>query len=109
MKVIYVVTVFQKISHNHVNDEDNTYIPEFGERRCVGWFESLSEAKYAVENNFSNIRDDLYNYAIIEQMEPGILIPDIDRFVYIWDKNTKLFTPIETPEELSKVSNFGIG
>ena len=109
MKVIYTVTVFQKIDREPLVNNPSKYFPSFGERRCVGWFDNFDEANNAVENNFSNIHEDMYNYAIIEKMESGLLMPDLDRTVYKWDKNTEKFVRIDTPIELSKSSNFGIG
>ena len=107
MKAIYVVTVFQKISHKPISDMIDFH--DFGDRHCVGWLDSFEEANCAVENNFSDIHDNMYEYAIIEKMEPGICVPDIDRVVYKWNADLKRYEKIETPIELSKVSNFGIG
>lgn len=109
MKAIYTVTVFQKISHEPLFEDPSRYIPDFGDRRCVGWFDNFQEADCAVTNNFSNMQDDMYEYAIIEKIESGILLADIDRTVYKWNKEKNQYEAIETPIELSKSSNFGIG
>lgn len=109
MKVIHVVTVFQKISHEPLLNDSSRYMPDFGNRRCVGWYEDIHEAKCAVENNFSNIHEDDFNYAIIETYEPGILCNEIARELYKWNSTTNSYELIDIPVELSKVSNFGIG
>ncbi|MBQ8218470.1 MAG: hypothetical protein IJZ79_01860 [Bacilli bacterium] len=109
MKAIFVVTVFQKIDHEPLLDDPSKYLPNFGERRCVGWFDNFQEADYAVINNFSNMHDDFYEYAIIEKIESGILTVDIDRVVYKWNSEKSQYEAIDTPVELSKSSNFGIG
>lgn len=109
MTAIYTVTMFQKISHNPYFKDTSKYIPEFGERRCVGWYDNFQEADNAVTNNFSNMRQDIYDYAIVEKIDSGILLVDIDRVVYKWDKNKEQYIAIETPVELEKSRNFGIG
>ena len=107
VKAIYTVTVFQKIARNP-QDETN-YIPEYGDTWCVGWFDNLDEASCAVENNFEDIHDDFYDYAIIEKIEPGIFNVEIDRILYKWNPNLDGYEQIDIPEEIEKSSNFGIG
>lgn len=107
VKAIYTVTVFQKIARNPKDSED--YIPDFGDLWCVGWFDNWDEANCAVTNNFDNIHDNFYDYAIIEKVEPGIFSVDIDRTVYQWNPSLDGYREIETPEEVNKSSNFGIG
>lgn len=107
MERIYTVTVFQKISHNTSLASQHIY--DFGERRCVGWFDCFDEANCAVENNFSDMRDGTYDYAIIEEMEPGILTVDLARVVYKWNEQKCGYEKIDTPPELTHASNFGIG
>lgn len=109
MKAIFVVTVFQKIDHEPLPNDPSKYLPSFGDRRCVGWFDNFQEADCAVINNFSNMHNDFYEYAIIEKMESGILTVDIDRVVYKWNSKKSQYEAIDTPVELSKSSNFGIG
>lgn len=105
MNHIYAVTVFQKISKDP--DIKNPYIFDYGDRRCVGWFNNLEEAEFAVEQNINNIHDGMYNYAIIEEMLPGIFTKDISRRVYKWELNQ--YIRIAIPTELKHASNFGIG
>lgn len=115
MKEIYTVTVFQKIEREPLFNDPSKYLPTFGDRRCVGWYSNLPEADCAVTNNFSNIHtaDDFctYDYAIIEKIESGLLMPDLERerVVYKWNDTKNQFEKIDTPVELSTCSNFGIG
>jgi len=87
--------------------DESSSMPYFGDRRCVGWFESFSEADYAIRHNHKNIHNDMYNYAIIEVMEDGVLINETNRVLYKW--NGQQYEPIAEPEILSKYRNFGIG
>ena len=79
MKEIYAITVFQKISRARVNSPQ--LIPDFGDIWCVGWFDNLSEAQVAVEENFDDIHhghdlDITYDYAIIEKIGSGLFNAD---------------------------------
>ena len=54
-----------------------------------------------------DMHNNFYEYAIIERIEPGIFMVDTDRVIYQW--NNDKYEKIETPKELTTVSNFGIG
>ena len=99
---IYVLTEFQRIKV-----EGN--LPSFGDKRCVGYFDTFDEANFAVENNFHNIRDDMYDYAVVEEMNPGIKIPEKSRQFYKWDNTAAKYNQIPVPIEVADFSNFGIG
>lgn len=109
--VIYTVTAFQKISRSQINE--NEYLPDFGEKRCIGWFPTFEEANCAVTLSFEDIHDIegdyLYDYVIIEKMDPGIFTVDSERYLYKWNNNLNAYERIEEPVELNLVSNFGIG
>ncbi len=104
MEKIYTVTAFQRIRHSKVG---NLYLPDFGDRRCVGWFKTKDEAENAIVNNFNDIYENMYTYAVIEEMEPGIKLPETKRYLYEW-KNSG-YESIQLPLELGRYSNFGIG
>lgn len=102
MDKIYTITVFQTLKPT---SESN--LIDFGSRRCVGWYKSKDEAANAVENNFSDMHDYIYNYAIIEEMDMGVKLPDISRSLYKWDNTC--YKQVEIPKSLYRYSNFGIG
>lgn len=106
MKVIYTVTVFQNIKHNML--DKHRYIPTFGDRRCLGWFNNIDEAKTSIKDHAKDMNNDgTYNYAIIEEMPTGILVQDTNRLLYKW--NGSDFEEIHIPTELEHSCNFGIG
>lgn len=99
---IYVITAFQKITPSTIHN-----FADLGDRRCVGFYNDENEAKNAVENNFNNIHDNIYEYVIIEEMHPGIKLPDTKRQLFHWDGAS--YCQISVPELLNHMSNFGIG
>lgn len=106
METIYTVTVFQKISPNQL---DLYQIVDLGDRRCVGWYDNIDEAKNAVINNFSDMHEDMYKFAIIEEVTQGIKIPDVSRVVFAWNANTNEYEEINLPKELEDLCSLGIG
>lgn len=107
MRMIHTITVFQKIDPQPINE--TLTLPQLGDRRCVGWFESFNEADYAVKINYKNMHDGMYKYAIIEEMGDGIFVPENKRFLYEWNEKDQCYQLINEPKLLSKLSNFGIG
>lgn len=106
MEKIFLVTVFQKITKSKYNSN----LHDFGDRRCVGWFKDKNEAEFSIENNINNIHDGLtniYNYAIIEEIESGIMPVNINSSLYEW-KNNK-YEKIYNEPITNKYCNFGIG
>lgn len=101
MDTIFLITVIQKIQRS------SNHIPDLGDTRCLGWYSNLDEAKFAVENNFNDMHEDLYEYAVIEEMNPGLKIPEKSRIFYQWKNNS--YQEINIPNEVVILSNFGIG
>lgn len=101
MTTIHTVTVFQKI------EKSNTKYPNIINRRCVGYYNNFYEAENAVLENFSDIHENMYDYVIIEEMEPGLKLSDITRSLYHWNGNS--YEKIDIPETLKYLSNFSMG
>lgn len=102
MQEIYTITAFQRIRPTNL-----TNFADIGDHRCVGFYFDKNEAETAVENNFNNIHENLYEYVIIEKMHPGVKLPDHDRKLFKWTGAS--YCQIKIPELLKHMSNFGIG
>ena len=101
--------MMEKVSHEITNNKKlNSF--NFGDMCCVGWFNTIQEAKFAVEN-YENLRNDIYNYVIIEQIELGLFQTDIDRYLYKWNTELNKYEEVYNPELklLEYVSNFSMG
>ena len=108
METIFLVTVFQKIAKSNYDKN----LPDFGDRRCVGWFNNKNEAIFSLENNIGNIHTDernVYEYAIIEEVEPGIMQVDINSILYKWNNNIYGYKEIDKDPLVKTHCNFGIG
>lgn len=103
-ETIYVLTAFQKIK----KIPDTIYC-ELGDKRCVGYFNNYSDAKFAIESNFQDIRDNMYDYVVVEEMAQGIKVPELSHKFFKWNETSAKYEPISTPPEVADYSNFGIG
>ena len=106
-KMIYTVTLIQKIELEQINP--SSFLPTFGDRRCVGYFYQLDNAILAVSNNTKNMQDNtyIYKYAIIEENPEGICAYSKKRLIFEW-QNDK-YVQIDEPIELYQMCGFGIG
>lgn len=88
-----------------------------GGSRCIGFFHTLEEAQFIVDNNHGDINENnYYPYCVIEEVKPGIYRPAIKEYWYKWTKVYKTadivqtqYFPIEKPKKFSKIVCFGIG
>ena len=79
----------------------------FDDIRCVGYFSTVEDAKDVILNNYGDIRETNYQYALIESVHVG-LYPHAERlFWYEWINGK--YQEIPTPEHFKQMCNFSIG
>lgn len=106
---IYMIMVCTKLEEYIIkNTKDNGEIvekksgfPDFGDSNTVGFFYEKEKALDAVHNNAGDINETIYDYAIVEEVEPGLYPCSTVRWLYKFDYKTKQYNPIEEPEILS--------
>jgi len=101
---IYTITTFQRLNK----------MGNFGSIRCVGYYTNFEDAKNAVENNWGDIFETTYNYALIEEVRPGLYPMALKRWLYKieTDENNyigSIYIPINEPNYFKTVINFAIG
>jgi hypothetical protein len=78
--------------------------------RTVGWFPTFNLAEYAVVNNYGDIYETGYQYAVIEEIAFGLYsCPPVREFWYEFDKEQEMYVPIVKPKIFKNVVNFTIG
>ena len=78
--------------------------------RVVGYYPTLEEAKKCVEENWGDIQECYYKYAVIEDVEPGLYrTAESTPLWYKWSKAQEKFLPIDKPAQLSQTFGFTIG
>ena len=75
---IFTITAIQKIETNRINKFLN--IPDFGDTRCIGFFQNINDAISYITEHPIKIFDTIYKYCIIEQINEG---------TYKYSKNRK--------------------
>jgi len=78
--------------------------------RTFGFYNTLDEAYKAVESNRCNLHECLYDYLVIEYIEPGIH-PTVEK-EYWWEwvaENNRWEDGIEKPVEFIGVVNWALG
>lgn len=77
--------------------------------RCFGFFEDLTTPQEILFGNLTDVREGCYDYAVIEDMDPGLYPFSHSVLWYKYDKYKDGYYAIPTPKEFENVYNFGIG
>jgi hypothetical protein len=104
MKYIYVVTTMFISKKNENNKK------WFKKReRTPGWFPSFKRAEIAVLNNYGDIHEEEYNYAVIEKMGPGFYNFGLKDHWYKWNEKIERYEKTQCPECCKCTCGWGIG
>lgn len=101
---MWFITVFQKV------EPDGRGWAEFGAERCWGYYADRETAVQALHENWTDMNEYLYGYAVLEKFEEGISH-------YVWgsrqwfkfDYELGGYFEIEEPECVKHLSSFAIG
>lgn len=100
---MWFVTVVEKIEERP-NSFTNT-----GDTRTWGFYSNKNDAVQSLHENRTDMREDFYDYAVIEEYEEGICNDTGNRQWFRWDKNRKGYYEIDEPECVSYICCFAIG
>ncbi len=89
---MYFITCFDSLS------EDSG-------KRTVGFVKDLSVAERCLRDNYMDIRESIYDYAVIERMYEGIYPFTDYRKFYKWNGNEYGYREIPEPTEMHGVCN----
>lgn len=103
MKKIYAVKVMEKLEKT-----SNGFI-DIGKTRIVGWYSDGDEAIKHVENNDWNIRDGIYDYALVEECDEGFYPYNSKRWFFKFDEDEEVYWVIQEPDFVKNTVNFTIG
>ena len=77
--------------------------------RAVGFYGSFHEAEIAITNNYGDIRECLYDYAVLEEITEGLYPCPLNRKVYKFNEKTGKYHPIPEPKYLKHIYGMTIG
>lgn len=104
--VIYTITMLEKVKKS-----ENGF-PDFGTTRCVGYFGNITDAVESVKYNVLDLRECVYDYALIECVHEGIYRPaygNDERWLYKFNEDVQHYEPVKIPDFLKKYCGFSLG
>lgn len=100
---MYFITVFEKCELN------KTGFPDMGVQRTCGYYRDHITAVYALHENWTDMREGMYDYALIEDIEEGLAPYILDRQWFKWYDERKGYFEIDDPECVKYLMNFALG
>lgn len=90
-KAKYFITTFVKY------DTDQKGLPDIGEARTVGYYDSKEEAISRVLENRGDLWETIYTYVVVERLSSGLypFASKEDRWFFKWNNDTKQYEPTE--------------
>lgn len=100
---MYFITCFEKITIGKLGwlDTEST--------RTFGFVSTFAKAEQALNDNACDMHECLYDYAVVEDINQGVLSLAEQRWVFKWDQHREGFFEIEEPKELQHYCNFALG
>lgn len=99
----YFITVFEKLEVNDLG------WPETGSQRCWGFYLDKDIAFQAVHENWTDLEETIYDYALIEEYEEGISHLTGYRQWFKFDIEKKGYVEIDEPEGYKHFVGFALG
>ena len=103
---MWFVTVVETIIENseYLNGMTDT-----GVFRAWGFYSDKEKAIQSLHENWTNMRDDFYDYALIEEYEEGIANVTGNRQWFKWDEKRLGYFEIEEPNGVEDIDCFALG
>lgn len=99
----YFITTFELL------EVDSLGWPYVGDYRCWGFYKDKETALKAVHENWTDLEETIYHYAVIEEYLEGISQYTGHRQFFKFDKEIGGYVEIDEPEVYKHYSAFAIG
>lgn len=96
---IYTITCMTRL------ETDELGWPNFGATAFMGFYHEWDDAIEAVIENWCDINETCYTYAVIEEILPGLYAYPRPRWFYKFNIDTKMYEPISEPEFMKHIAN----
>ena len=101
-QMYYFITVFEKL------DIDKLGWPETGRRRTWGFYKDKEIAFRALHENWTDMNETIYNFALIEEYEEGIGHYTGNRQFFKYDKEKDGYFELDEPKEYKHFCSFAL-
>lgn len=99
----YFITVFEKLGIGDLG------YPETGDTRCWGFYTDKQTAYDALHQNWTDMNETIYDYAVIEEYHEGISNHTRVRQFFKFDYDKKGYFEIDEPDGYEHFISFSIG
>lgn len=100
---MWFITVFETYEINELGWS------EYGCQRCWGYFHDYETACRALRENWTDMWETIYDYAVLEKIPEG-LVPDVEEVHWFkFNMEYKGYFEMPIPEGESKYDSFTIG
>lgn len=102
---MYFITVMEKDG----SELDKYGWPDTGYDRTWGYYANKDDAIFALNNNITDMRETMYEYALLEEISEGICGNCKSRIFFKYDHEKNGYFEYPEPKELKGLCNFAIG
>ena len=100
---MWFITVMKKI------EPDNQFYALFGDKRTWGYYADKDTATQALHENWTDMWEGCYDYALIEKLGQGICPNCTERQWFKFERERNGYFEIEEPEYVKHIVNFALG
>lgn len=100
---MYFITCFQKYEQTKYG------VPDIGSNRTFGYYCNKGDAVEAVINNYADIYEYTYRYAVIEHILEGLYNVASERLFFEWNDETKKYELIDGKPFEDCFGNYAFG
>ena len=87
--------------------KDEKGFPDLGISEIVGFRHELEDAKETVKENMCDIWETMFNYALIEKVEPCLYPDCLERWFFRYNRETGKYEEIEEPDWIKNFAGIG--
>lgn len=100
---MFFITCFSKCEKDELGWFDG------GASRTFGYYDNFEDCKRALNENWCDMHEFLYLYAVVEKIDQGIHAIAEDEVWFKWDEKRQGFFEISKPECANGFTNHAIG
>lgn len=100
---MWFITVFENI------EPDERFLAKFGLQRTWGYYKDHNTAVQALYENWTDMWEFCYDYALLEQFDEGICPYCEERQWFKYDRERNGYFEIDEPECVKRICNFALG
>ena len=97
--MIYTITCMTRLEKN-----ENGW-PEYGALAFMGYYKEKDTAIQAVKENWADIAERCYDYAVVEEIDEGLYSLPRRKWFFKYDVDKDIYNEIEEPDFMKHIAN----